>query len=66
MRDFFKPICWWLTKKPSIDPSKTENIDQAIEELKELNQKTADVLNRVRQPDILRSLVISMNAGRNQ
>lgn len=66
MKNLFRPICWWLCKEPTVDPKKPENIDQALEELRELNQKTADVLRKVQQPDILRSLVISMNAGRNQ
>ena len=64
MRNLLAPICWWLRKEPDVH-IETENIDQAIREIKELNERQAHFLNKVQQPDILRSLVISMNAGRN-
>jgi len=66
MRDLLKPICWWLSKKPTLNPTSTENIDQALQELRDLNKRQSEVLNSVKQPDILRSLVISMNSGRNR
>lgn len=56
----------WLTKEPTAEDEKTKEISQALEELRDLNDSTRHVLDRVRQPDILRSLVISMNAGKNQ
>lgn len=56
----------WLTKEPIAENEKTQEIRQALEELHGLNNSTKDILDRVRQPDILRSLVISMNAGKNQ
>jgi hypothetical protein len=56
----------WLTKEPIAEDEKTQEISQAIEELRGLNHQTKNVLDRVKQPDILRSLVISMNAGKNQ
>jgi hypothetical protein len=64
MNSSLTSIYRWLHKKP--EPIlETENIDQAIKELKELNAQQTNYLNAVKQPDILRSLVISMNAGRN-
>lgn len=56
----------WFKKQPSIDSSKTTNIDQAFQELRDLNKRQTEILQSVQQPDILRSLVISMNSGRNQ
>lgn len=55
----------WFHKLPATSPNKTEDIDQALQELRDLNKKQTEVLQRVKQPDILRSLVISMNSGRN-
>lgn len=66
MRNYLSSFCWWLSKQPSKDPNSTEVIDQAIKDLRALNQTQTEALGRVEQPDILRSLVISMNSGRNR
>ncbi len=66
MTQLFARIKEWMTKEPVAESEKTKEIDQALQELRGLNNKTKDVLDRVRQPDILRSLVISMNSGKNQ
>lgn len=52
-----------MYKEPKTPPYTTEQIDQAIRDLHDLNVKQRQVLDTVKQPDILRSLVISMNSG---
>lgn len=66
MINIARSVCWWLSKKPSHSSDVPNDIDRAIQELKELNIRQTEVLNQVKPPDILRSLVISMNSGRNQ
>lgn len=61
----WKKVRRWLKKKPTYELNMTHEIDLALEELRTLNAKQSAVLHRVRQPDILRSLVISMNVGKN-
>lgn len=66
MNKVIEAIRVWFNKEPTSIETSTVNIDQAIKELKELNLRQTEVLNKVDQPDILRSLVISMNSGRNK
>lgn len=66
MRAILKAIYEWFHKKPSEQPTMTENIDQAILDLREGNQAMVRNINRLEQADVLRSLVISMNSSRNR
>lgn len=66
MKNIFAPICWWLTKVPKDTENPTKEIDQALQEYKDINARQTRALAHVQQPDLLRSLVISMNAGRNR
>jgi hypothetical protein len=66
MTGFITKMKEWLTKEPQTEKTETQELSQAIHELRELNLRSKSVLDSVRQPDILRSLVISMNAGKNQ
>ena len=62
----WKRVRWWFKKRPVYEQNMTEEIDHALKELRTLNERTSTILQRVRQPDILRSLVISMNVGKNE
>lgn len=45
---------------------KSEEIGKALELLKEQNIEASQKIKQLKQHDMLRSLVISMNAGRNR
>lgn len=64
MKSFLRSMCWWLTKQSPAHTS--EEIDRAIEELRETNRTMRSHIEEVKQTDLLRSLVISMNASKNQ
>lgn len=64
MKSFLRSMCWWLTKQSSAHTN--EEIDRAIEELRESNRTMRSHIEGVNQTDLLRSLVKSMNASKNQ
>ena len=66
MMAILKTICEWFHKKPPAEPFPTENLDQAIKELREGNQQMSYNISRLQPADMLRSLVISMNSGKNK
>lgn len=66
MKAILKTICEWFHKKPPEEPFPTENLDQAIRELRAGNQQMTHNIAKLQPADMLRSLVISMNSGKNQ
>ena len=66
MMAFLKTICEWFHKKPPEAHFPTENLDQAIRDLREGNQQMSRNISKLEQADMLRSLVISMNSGKNR
>lgn len=66
MKTFLKPVCWWLVKRPEPPHKEPDKLGQVIDELKATNRLMEHKLERVQQADMLRSLVISMNSGKNQ
>ena len=65
MRTRIGNIRKWFVKEPEPNSTSTEALEQALQELRSLNSKQTEALDRIGQPDMLRSLVISMNQGRN-
>lgn len=61
-----KKIRYFLFSGSEEIDKKTEEIDRTLKELREKNEEASNRIRQLKQHDMLRSLVISMNAGRNK
>lgn len=56
-----RAIRFMLFPQSKIIEERTRKVDQELEELRCVKKATSDEMSKVTQPDVLRSLVISMN-----
>lgn len=61
LKDLGRAIRFTIFPMSKIIEERTKEIDQKMAELRSANQATSEEVNKVTQPDVLRSLVISMN-----
>ena len=61
----FRAIRYFLFPKSKIVDEKTVEIEHDLEELRAQKARTSEMIRKINQPDVLRSLVISMSSTSN-
>lgn len=62
IRTVLKAMRYFLFPKSKIVDAQTEEIEHNLAELRLQKERTSEMIRKINQPDILRSLVISMNS----
>jgi hypothetical protein len=62
LRNFCRALRFMIFPKSKEIELRTKKLEQALEELRKSRQETSQAVKSVTQPDVLRSLVISMNS----